>query len=378
MRAMMILHPPLAPREELWRFRSKVLLVTLIAISVEIALHAVRFLGVWQDVFYAMYAVRFVVLMATCLLAYVALEWVERVGQAAAIMVLGLGFFPLAIAHALAMRAVGGAMGWLQGELGPIIFAAESWAQFLLLWGAAVLASFYHIRLSREQSLRREASAAAHRARMRAVRYRLNPHFLFNTLNSIGLLALEKRKSEAEALINRLASFLRASLHKDAGGYHTLANEFAQVEDYLKIELVRFPDRLTTRLNLPATLENAAVPPFLIQPMIEQAIGEGVSRSSQPVAITLQARDHGDTLVIELRWVSETVADESTAHRSAPLPGELSAAIPADFDLEVRAIAGGMQVSVSGPLVRLVEETSPGAHLKDEGQPPLSSLVMRG
>lgn len=369
-------HPPLNSNEELWRFRSKVLLFTLLAICAELALHAMRFLGIWQSVFWDMYALRFVVLLFTCVLAYAVLEWLERESQLAAILALALGFFPLAIGHAHVMRVLGSAFGLVQGERGPIVFAAESWALFLLLWGSAVLASFYRTRLTREKTLRREAIATAHRAKMRALRYRLNPHFLFNTLNSIGLLALEKRKHEAETLISRLATFLRASLRKDVSGYHSLAAEFAQADDYLQIEQVRFPDRLSTKVDLPKHLENAAVPPFLIQPLIELAIGEGVSRSPGPVTLEIRAIRDNETLQVELGWRSEQLADDGPPNSVAGLP-DLTSVISEEYDLAVENRQGGMLLKLRGAL-RYIVDTESQAASDLIGEPPLATEQVDG
>ncbi len=155
---------------------------------------------------------------------------------------------------------------------------------------------------------RRAASfeRAAQLSELRALRYQLNPHFLFNTLNSLSALVMAGRRDEAESMILNLATFYRSSLTSDPSGDVPLADEIAVQRLYLDIESVRFPDRLSVNIDVPPELDNAAVPGLILQPLVENAIKHGVARSSKPVSIHLSARAHGDQIIL-------SVADDAPA-----------------------------------------------------------------
>ncbi len=141
---------------------------------------------------------------------------------------------------------------------------------------------------------------AAQLSELRALRYQLNPHFLFNTLNSLSALVMTGRRDEAEAMILNLATFYRSSLTSDPSGDVPLADEIAVQRLYLDIESVRFPDRLSVNIDVPEDLANAAVPGLILQPLVENAIKHGVARSTKPVAIHLSARVEGDQLILSV------------------------------------------------------------------------------
>lgn len=342
-----------------WRFRLQVLLATVFFCVFEIGLFSLQ-TGVLSapepEHAIEILAIRFVVLLGMCALAYACLEFAASQSIIAAIVAVIVGFIPFALLHAYVIRAVVQWLGFPVGEPGPLIFAADYWTQFMLVWSAGVLAAFYGARLQREQHLRREATTIAQRARMRTLRYRLNPHFLFNTLNSIGLLALEKQEEQAKSLIDRLSTFLRTSLQSDPSGYHSLEDEFAQLDDYLSIEQVRFPERLAYSLSLPEELREAAVPPFVLQPMIEGAITHGVSPARHPVTIAISARAGNGRVSIEL-LVSQ-MDGEFARHHALVSHFERIADqdFPEGYAAAVRSVDGHVAMALRAPLMIIGEE----------------------
>lgn len=134
----------------------------------------------------------------------------------------------------------------------------------------------------------------AHSAQLRALRNQLNPHFLFNALNSIAALINGKRAAEAETMTENLADFLRMTLALDPQQLITLDEEIELQELYLTIEQVRFPGRLAIAIDIPDTLRGALVPSLITQPLIENSIKYAVARSQQKVALTISARRVGD------------------------------------------------------------------------------------
>ena len=173
----------------------------------------------------------------------------------------------------------------------------------LLAWGALflALANAEAVRAAerREAELRRAAKAAE----LRSLRYQVNPHFLFNTLNSLSALVLTGRTAAAEAMIQSIATFYRTSLTGDATVDVPLSDEIQLQRLYLDVEGVRFPERLRVRVDLSAALETACVPGLILQPLVENAVKHGVAATTRPVTIRIAAVATHDTLIL-------TVADD--------------------------------------------------------------------
>ncbi len=172
---------------------------------------------------------------------------------------------------------------------------------FLLLAWAAL----YYALVNAEQARaaeRREGQyrRAAKAAELRSLRYQVNPHFLFNTLNSLSALVMTGKGDAAERMIQALSGFYRRSLAGDPSADHELAQEVEQQRLYLEIEGVRFPERLRVVTDIPADLADACVPGMILQPLIENAVRYGVSPVSRPVTIRIAARRDGEELVMEV------------------------------------------------------------------------------
>lgn len=164
------------------------------------------------------------------------------------------------------------------------------WLFFFLAWSAFYLASkAQHEALGAQRRLA-DAESAAQAAQVRALRYQVNPHFLFNTLNSLSSLVMTGRTDRAETMLLALSTFFRTSLSLDPGADVSLAEEIDLQRLYLDIEMARFPDRLTVGIDVPPDLEQARLPALLLQPIVENAIKYGVSKSRKAVVIRIQAR----------------------------------------------------------------------------------------
>lgn len=193
----------------------------------------------------------------------------------------------------------------------PRVMATRSVSQFLVgAWMFALLGALYlmmiAVRVTRERerqladaqahALAAEAQASA--ARLAALRYQLNPHFLFNTLNAVSSSVITGRNDEAESMLARLAEFLRLTLAADPQAMIPLEDELATLQAYLEIESVRFRDRLGLAFSCPDALRGALVPSFILQPLIENAVKHGVAPISRPVTIRLEVSRDGDDLVV--------------------------------------------------------------------------------
>lgn len=148
----------------------------------------------------------------------------------------------------------------------------------------------------------------AHSAQLRALRLQLNPHFLFNALNSVAGLISSKRIKEAEAMTENLADFLRLTLALDPQRLITLEEELQLQRLYLEIEKKRFPDRLLVRVDVPADLRPLLVPSLITQPLIENSVKHAVARSTRPVELVISARSVGNQLELV---VADTGSDSA-------------------------------------------------------------------
>jgi LytS/YehU family sensor histidine kinase len=126
----------------------------------------------------------------------------------------------------------------------------------------------------------------------------VNPHFLFNTLNSLSALVMTGKADSAERMIQTISRFYRHSLATEPTADVSLRDEFDLQKLYLDIEAVRFPTRLVTRFDLPLDLEECRVPGMILQPLVENSVKYAVSPVSRPVTITVAAREEFDRLVI--------------------------------------------------------------------------------
>jgi two-component system LytT family sensor kinase len=171
---------------------------------------------------------------------------------------------------------------------------------FILMWSVLYFCIKYYqlFQLEKTKSLRSEA--LAHEAQLRMLRYQLNPHFLFNTLNAISTLVLEKDTKSANSMLSKLSQFLRYSLDNDPLDQVALNYELSSVRLYLDIEKVRFEDRMRVEVNIEPNAELALVPSMLLQPLIENSIKHAIARSVEGGMIRIAACKRGDKLIIEV------------------------------------------------------------------------------
>lgn len=150
----------------------------------------------------------------------------------------------------------------------------------------------------RESALK--SAAIAHEAQLKMLRYQLNPHFLFNTLNAISTLVLEKQTDLANRMVTKLSSFLRYSLDNDPMQKITLAQELKALNLYLDIEKVRFEERLGLKLDIEDGAGRALIPSLLLQPLIENAIKYAIAKVEEGGNLSIAARVFAGDLLIEV------------------------------------------------------------------------------
>jgi hypothetical protein len=187
-----------------------------------------------------------------------------------------------------------------------IAYSVDSWvstaSDFFLSYmlGLAILAGVRLYRELKHQKLRSaHLESAWIRARLHALRMQLNPHFLFNTLNA-AVAEVHRSPAAAEQMLLRLTDLLRRTLRDGESEQVTLEREVEFVRNYLEIQRLRFPDRLTFELRVDPGIERAFVPTLFLQPLAENAVMHGMTADHDHVRVRLTARRDGAALVIEV------------------------------------------------------------------------------
>jgi sensor histidine kinase YesM len=213
------------------------------------------------------------------------------------------------------------------------------------------------------------AKAEVKDAQLQLLRYQLNPHFLFNTLNSVASLVSAERTEDAKTMLSRLGDFLRYSLDAGEDMLIPLDKEFWALSQYLMIEQVRFSDRMTLELDVPANLESLLVPNMLLQPLAENAIKYAIapSESGGTIRVSAQLRDSRLVLSVEDSGSERLGVSSDTLELSESGAGiglrntreRLKNLFSNDFELLVTdSPLGGLCFSVAIPATESIREES--------------------
>jgi len=172
---------------------------------------------------------------------------------------------------------------------------------FLLLsWAGFYFGINYYLTLRAETERALVAARLADQAQLKMLRYQLNPHFLFNTLNAISTLVLERDGKNANDMLTRLSAFLRYSLDSDPLQKTTLAEELRALQLYLDIEKTRFCDRLEIEFDIDEDVRSAMVPSLILQPAIENAIKYAIAQMEAGGKISIAAKREGAMLCLQV------------------------------------------------------------------------------
>lgn len=217
------------------------------------------------------------------------------------------GFTALALSLAAAVHAF--IDGWVLDLARPEsggnfvrLFAGIYFYDLTVLgaWSALYYAINFFLQVEEQADRLERLEAQATSAQLAMLRYQLNPHFLFNTLNSISTLVLLKQTAPANAMLTKLSSFLRHTLVSEPGGTVTVAQEVETLELYLGIERMRFEERLQTEFRVDPPADKAQIPSMLLQPLVENAIKYGVTPQEDGATISLVAQVVGPRLRVTI------------------------------------------------------------------------------
>ena len=190
-------------------------------------------------------------------------------------------------------------------------------------WSALYYAINFFLTVEQQADRLERLEAQATAAQLAMLRYQLNPHFLFNTLNSISTLVLLKQTEPANAMLTRLSGFLRHTLIAEPGSQVTLAQEIETLQLYLDIERMRFEERLRTHFEIEDAALQAQLPAMLLQPLVENAIKYAVSPQEEGARISITARVIGERLRLTVEDTGPGV-DEPLLYRTRD-PAQLRA-----------------------------------------------------
>ena len=187
----------------------------------------------------------------------------------------------------------------------------------LLCWSGLYFGIKYYMQLQDQTEQTLKATSAAHQAQLKMLRYQLNPHFLFNTLNAISTLILDNKNETANQAVSRLSDFLRYTLDNDPMSRVTLGSELAAIDLYLQIEKVRFGDRLVIEKSIEAGAQDALVPSLILQPLIENAIKYAITPSEDGGTLRISARVQQRTLVLQLSDTGPGLGNGNNGQKSS-------------------------------------------------------------
>ena len=239
----------------------------------------------------------FSMFVASCLLRFACRSLMRR----------ELAWFALEM-RAFAFSLMGGAFEGLAHQLAhgrwqpdwEWLGSAVHATMILFLWSNLYFSVKHWQQSMRERERRLRVEAEAREARLRALRYQLNPHFLFNSLNATSTLVLSGKASAATRMLSQLAELLRAVFASDAESETPLSAEIAFIEQYLAIEKIRLASRLQVELTIAADTLDALVPSMLLQPLVENAVRHGVAPLVEGGTIRIQSVLHEARLQIKV------------------------------------------------------------------------------
>ena len=191
-------------------------------------------------------------------------------------------------------------MDWNHGIVLPIVGVTVFFSAFLVaLWLAIYLAVLAARRRRAAEMNALRAELAEREAKLRSLQQQLNPHFLFNCLNSLRGM-IDEDRGRAQQMVTRLADLLRASLRQDDCSAIRLEEELATVDAYLELESARLEERLRIRRNVAPEARGALVPPMMVQGLVENALKHGIAQLPEGGELQLRVLREGETLRLEV------------------------------------------------------------------------------
>lgn len=206
----------------------------------------------------------------------------------------------VAMLTAVATGAGPGRQSLLSFFISGILF----WCMFGLIFYSLITSVGFVLvgqrRLREREVLASQLEARLVAAQLHGLRMQLQPHFLFNTLNTVAMYVRDGDAATSIRVLTRLSELLRRVLDTEQEQEVPLSVEIEHATRYLEIETVRFSDRLRVEFDVPADLSNAVVPNLALQPLVENAIRHGIAKRGEEGHIRVSARSHGEQLIVQV------------------------------------------------------------------------------
>ncbi len=232
----------------------------------------------------------------------------------------------------------------------------------VLVWSTLYFSINFYYRLVSEKEQHLVAVRLSHSAQIKMLRYQINPHFLFNTLNAISTLVLKGCKDKANGMLTRLSTFLRFSLDNDPEKKIRLYEELKALMLYLEIEKTRFDERLSVRFEVEPRTESMLVPSLLLQPLVENCIKYAISKMAVDGMVEISARlsnnllhlevaDNGPDAEIALSNNRGNVIEKSSGVGLRNIKERLTVLYPDNYQFSVhKNIPSGLRVVIELPI----------------------------
>ena len=228
----------------------------------------------------------------------------------------------------------------------------------MFVWTSIFFIMLYNTKLQKEHEMLLRAQTAAKEAQLEMLRYQLNPHFMFNTMNAISTLIYKNENDKANEMLDKLCEFFRYSLDKNDKSKTTLSKELELLDIYLSIEKVRFGSRLTVDIDICDKAINCQVPSMLLQPLVENSIKYAIELRKQGGVIQINARKVADRLLLNVidngQEITKKVSDGFGIGMSNT-KARLEAMFNGDYKIDISEGDDGTTVSISIPFEKLAQ-----------------------
>lgn len=225
----------------------------------------------------------------------------------------------------------------------------------MYIWTAIFFIMLYNTRLKNEHEMLLRAKNSVKEAQLQMLRYQLNPHFMFNTMNAISTLIYKNENQKAGEMLDKLCDFFRYSLDQNTEQLSSLSKELELMSLYLSIEKVRFQERLNVSINVADDAKLAKFPSLLLQPIVENAVKYGIETQKSGGEVSITIEKHGEKLHVQ---VFDTGSGDININESGFGIGlkntreRLMALFGDKASVEIEHVQDGTVVSLVMPFVR--------------------------
>ncbi len=228
----------------------------------------------------------------------------------------------------------------------------------MFIWTALFFIMLYNTKLQKEHEMLLRAQNSAKETQLQMLRYQLNPHFMFNTMNAISTLIYKKDNDKAGEMLDQLCSFFRYSLDQETNPISTLHKELELLDLYLSIEKVRFGDRLSVAIDVPAETYQAQVPSLFLQPIVENAIKYAIETQKENGKIAISANLYQDRLIIKVEDNGSGSKESASSGFGIGLTNtkeRLETMFNDNCSLDIAKNTEGAKVSINIPFLKVAE-----------------------